>query len=117
MARDATNPSVPFPPPRRGYCHIGCPEQAAGYVEPADEIDVFHDRQVGIPADRLEHITANEQPLIAVRQRERRHTSTNAHFDQSGDRARRIESEAETARHGANAIDAPALSTGNRVSA
>ena len=57
-------------------------------MHPPDEVDVFHDREIGKTSDGLEPFPPDEQRLVAVREAEERDAQPNAELDDAGERGR-----------------------------
>src|SRR5260370_20373614 len=66
-------PAVSLPSP--GRCqrrHIGVLQTPTATPQPPDEINIFHQREISISPQLVEHGTPDEQRLIPVRQIEQR---------------------------------------------
>src|SRR5438105_6438002 len=101
VPRRAPNPAVLFPFSRRCQCRQPRPEQGPVRSQPADQVDVFHERDVRVAAERLEQAPPHEQSLIPVRQREEPHACAHTGFDRSCRQQRRLELEPEATECGA----------------
>src|SRR6185436_16438779 len=98
MPRGPRDPAVTLPPPRGGEDGKARTEERALATHPADEIDVFHDGDVGKASRRLEPRPADEQGLVAVGETEQRDAQANAELDDTSEHRRRIKREALASR-------------------
>ena len=84
VASRSSGPAVPLPAARRGHGRQVRSKQPPMRPCAPDEIDIFHDRQVGVASELFEQLTPDEQCLIAVRQAEEPDAQPDADLDQPG---------------------------------
>jgi len=98
MPHRPADPPIPLPAPRRRDRRQRGAEQPPTRSKAPDEIDIFHDRQVGVPIERLERLAPDEQTLVTIRQRERANAQPHAELDRARRQRGRVERETKTAR-------------------
>ena len=98
MPERPADPAVALPPARGRDDAKRRAEQRPFLLDPPNEIDVFHDWQIGETPDGLESFPSHEQRLVAVREPEERDAQPHAELDQAGERGRRVQRETVTSR-------------------